>query len=167
MFRRKRREGSQGADPAETYIALRQQVLGFKTQDLGDGSGPDAPVIALLMETGYAEAVATLVGVVDGTTSLYFSNGGGVIGAGGHSQVADATRRWLATGGASLPRFSAAGDVQLPAQGVTQFVAVTPDGALSAAAPEEELGRGGHPLSRLFFAGQDVITCIRLTQEAE
>jgi len=29
------------------------------------------------METGYTQAVATLVGVVDGSVSLYFSNGGG------------------------------------------------------------------------------------------
>jgi hypothetical protein len=42
----------------------------------------DAPILALLMETGYPEAVATLVAVADGTSSLYFSNGGGFIGVG-------------------------------------------------------------------------------------
>ncbi len=48
------------------------------------------------METGYREAVATLVGVVDGTSSLYFSNGGGFIGAGSHAAVAEANRTFVA-----------------------------------------------------------------------
>ena len=66
--------------PGDVYDGLRQQILRLTPDQLGESAY--APILALLMETGYSEAVATLVGVVDGTTSLYFSNGGGVIGAG-------------------------------------------------------------------------------------
>ncbi len=122
-----------------------------------------APLLALLMETGYPEGVATLVGVVDGSASLYFSNGGGVIGAGHHAEVARATRRWLESATDILERLAAwDDDPRLPGEGLTQFVAVTPDGLRGAVAPEEELGEERHELSPLFHAGHDVITQIRL-----
>lgn len=149
--------------PAEVYAGLRQQVLRLTPDQLGDGFA-DAPILALLMETGYPEAVATLVAVVDGTSSLYFSNGGGLIGAGTHAPVAEANRRWLETGQEFLPQLSAITDPPLPAEGVTQFVAVTAEGLRGAVAPAEELGQGRHGLSPLFYAGQGVITQIRLTE---
>ena len=120
------------------------------------------------METAYPEAVATLVGLADGTTSMYFSNGGGVIGAGAHPQVAAATERWLEVGAASLGELAPAeGEIRLPADARTQFVAVTPAGRLWAVAVEDELGAGAHELSQLFYAGHEVITSIRLVEEAE
>ena len=156
-----------GADKAsaEVYEGLRHQVLHLTPDQLGHASA-GAPILALLMETGYAEAVATLVGVADGTSSLYFSNGGGVIGAGTHAAVAGANRRWLETGVTFLPELSGIADPPLPAQGMTQFVAVTPEGLRGAVAVEDDLGEGRHPLSPFFYAAQDVITQIRLTQAA-
>jgi hypothetical protein len=101
---------------------------------------------------------------VDGTTSLYFSNGGGFIGAGAHATVAEASLRWLASGQEFLPELSVIADPQLPTVGMTQFVAVTFGGLRATDAPENELGEGRHTLSPLFYAGQEVITQIRLTQ---
>ncbi len=146
------------------YSDLRRQALGLTPGQLGDEVAGE-PILALLMETGYPEAVATLVAVADGTTSLYFSNGGGIIGAGAHAAVADASRRWLETAGGFLPHLAATIDPTLPSDGDTQFVAVTPDGLLSGLTREDDLGEGRHPLSPLFHAGQDVITQIRLVDE--
>jgi hypothetical protein len=149
--------------PVEVYEGLRQQVLALTPAELGAAFG-EASVLALLMETGYPEAVATLVGVADGTSSLYFSNGGGFIGAGTHSAVAEANRRWLEAAAACLSELSVITDPPLPAGGMTQLVAVTPEGLRGAVAPENDLGEGRHRLSPLFYAGQHVITQIRLTQ---
>jgi hypothetical protein len=150
--------------PAEVYLGLRRQLLNLTPDQLGNGAFADEPILALMMETGYPEAVASLVAVVDGSSSLYFSNGGGFIGAGTHPAVAEASRRWLEMGRDLLPELSVIADPTLPAVGMTQFVAVTPDGLAGAAGVEEELGNGRHRLSPLFSAGQDVITQIRLTQ---
>jgi hypothetical protein len=158
-----RKRSTEPASPAEAYEGLRQQVLSLTSDQLGSGFA-DAPLLALLMETGYPEAVATLVGVADGTSSLYFSNGGGLIGAGTHDTVAEANRRWLEAGRALLPELSVTAGPPLPAEGMTQFVAVTPTGLRGIVAPEDELGEGRHGLSPLFYAGQDVITQIRLVQ---
>jgi hypothetical protein len=153
------------AEPtAEVYEGLRQQVLRLTLDQLGDAFA-DAPILALLMETGYPEAVATLVGVVDGTSSLYFSNGGGIIGAGTHTAVAEANTRWLERGLTFLPELPAIAEPSLPGEGITQFVAVTLEGLRGASAPEDELGNGRHPLSPLFYAAQDVITQVRLTAD--
>jgi hypothetical protein len=159
LFRRKR-----ASEPvAEVYSGLRQQVLNLTPDQLGEELAEE-PILALVMETGYPEAVATLVGVADGTTSLYFSNGGGFIGAGTHENVAVANRRWHELGRSVVPRLEVIADPPLPDEGMTQFVAVTPEALRGAAAPEEELGEGRHELSPFFYAGQDVITQIRLSQ---
>lgn len=160
FLRRKR-----GADQpqADVYEGLRQQVLRLTPDQLGDAFA-GAPILALLMETAYPEAVATLVGVADGTSSLYFGNGGGFTGAGTHAAVADANRRWLEAGLTYLPELSEVTYPPLPDAGMTQFVAVTRDGLRSAVVPEDDLADGRHGLSRFFYAAQDVITQIRLTQ---
>jgi hypothetical protein len=119
-----------------------------------------------MMETGYPEAVATLVGIVDGSTSLYFSNGGGMIGAGEHPEVADATRRWLRVGADLLGELTPAhSDPPPPRSGLTRFIAVTPGGLRNAVVAEEQLGAGAHVLSPLFHAAHDVITEMRLLEE--
>lgn len=159
LFGRKRRPRQ---SPTDVYQGLRGQVLELTLEQLGDTYAGE-PILALLMETGYPEAVATLVAVVDGTTSLYFSNGGGIIGAGEHPTVADVSRRWLEAGPTVLPALAEVADPPLPETGMTQFVAVTPHDLRSAVAVEDDLGNNRHALSPFFYAAQDVITQIRLT----
>ena len=152
-----------GETGAEIYSQLRQRVLDLTPDQVGQDNA-EVPLLALLMETGYPEAVATLVAVADGTTSLYFSNGGGMIGAGEHAPVRDANRSFLETAGSFLAQLSEVSDPTPPAVGHTQFVAVTPEGLKGAAASEDELGEGRHSHSQLYYAGQDVITQMRMAE---
>jgi hypothetical protein len=162
LFRRKQ----DAATPpvADVFSELRGQALRLTPDQLGDAVPTEAGILALLMETAYREAVATLVAVADGTTSLYFSNGGGFVGAGTHPTVAEASRLWLEAGGTFLPALSNVTEPPLPGVGMTQFVAVTPEGLRGAVAPEDDLGGNRHELSPLFHAAHEVITQIRLTQ---
>jgi hypothetical protein len=148
---------------AQVYAGLRRQVIDLQADQLG-GEFAEAPILALLMETGYEKAVATLVAVADGTTSLYFSTGGGIIGAGAHESVAKVSHRWLEAGATFLEQLEPVADPPLPAPGQTQFVAVTNDGLRAAVAPEEDLGRNRHALSPLFYAAEGVITQVRLIE---
>jgi hypothetical protein len=162
FFRRARGEAE--PPPAEIYLELRQQVLTLTPAQLDDALPADEPILALLMETGYPEAVATLVVVADGSASLYFSNGGGIIGAGEHGSVAEASRRWLEVARDFLPQLAAVTDPPPPEEGLTQFVGVTRTGVRSTVVPQGDLAEGRHPLSPLFHAGQGVITQIRLIE---
>jgi hypothetical protein len=118
------------------------------------------------MEMGYSRGTATLVAPADGTTSLYTSTGGRIIGGGFHQAVAAATRWFAATLERLLPELTPDPDVVLPAQGRVIIRAITYAGRLSAEASEDDLGRGRHQLSPVFHAGHRVIAELRLIDQA-
>jgi hypothetical protein len=152
-------------EPADVYLGLRAQALSVGADQLAEPAA--GRILALLMETADEEAVVTLVGLADGTTSLYFSNGGGMIGAGGHEQVAAATRRWLASAEGFLESFTAAPEeLRLPSEGEAQFVAVTEGGRSTLRAVESDLEEGRHDAAPLFYRAHAVITEMRLVDEA-
>jgi hypothetical protein len=113
------------------------------------------------METGYPEGVATLVVVADGTASLYFSNGGGFIGAGDHKKVRDAIGPFLWSIDASLSKFIPAATAPLPQVGRVRFYIRTFEGSLAGEASEEDLGYNRHALSAVFHAGHAIIAAMR------
>jgi hypothetical protein len=113
------------------------------------------------METGYPEAVATLVALGDGTSSLYFSKGGGIIGGGGHARVRAANDHFLATAEAYVTEFTKADATPFPAVGRVRFYVRTFEGTVTAEASEDDLGEERHPLSPLFHSGHAVIAAMR------
>jgi hypothetical protein len=106
------------------------------------------------------------VAFAEGTTSLYFSTGGGVIGAGEHDTVCAAAQAFLETADAHVEKFSATTDHALPARGRVRFYVHTFNGLLTAEGDEEDLGYGRHPLSPVFHAGHAVISEIRQIEES-
>jgi hypothetical protein len=91
-----RTQGPAGAGE-QVYQGLRAQILGLDPATAGLRQGSvDRVIWGALMETGYRRGTATLVALADGTTSLYLSGGGGIIGGGSHEAVATATKEYLA-----------------------------------------------------------------------
>lgn len=149
-------------DPQQVVANLRAQALGVSPADAGVQPMPELPnVWAILMETGYPDAVATLFTVTDGTTSLYFSNGGGVIGAGEHESVRDTLPQFFFTAQEHLGSFTPAAATPLPDVGRVRFYIRTFNGILTAEAAEDDLGYGRHELSPVFHAGHAVIGAVR------
>lgn len=150
----------------EVYVGLRKQAFEFTPENLGNVQTiGDHQIYGVFMEIGFPEAVVTLVTFVTGDASLYFSNGGGVVGGGAHESV-----------GKSVLQFSKKADqfvrdckkttiYPTPIQGQTIFYILTQQGVYTAQAPEDDLGNQENPLSPLFNAGQDVITELRLTTD--
>ena len=161
IWKRKSKPES-GYKTAEAYDGLRSQVLALDPATVGITPSEFDRVWGLLMETGYPEAVATLVALGDGTVSLYFSNGGGIIGFGGHDRPRQAFRVLLAFAPAFLDQTERVAEHPLPAQGRTCFSLLTFDGVFAAEAAEDDLGQNRHPLSPLFYKAQAVITQARL-----
>ena len=148
-------------EQAEIYADLRKQVLSLTTDQLGK----DVPVLAVLMETGYPEAVATLIAVADGASSLYFSNGGGIIGAGEYKQVHDSSLELLTKAGTYINKLSLTKVFPLPKNGFTRFYVVTSSGIYSDEVLEDDLGNERHVLSSVFFQGHELISFIRAAEE--
>jgi hypothetical protein len=151
---------------ADIYTNLRDQALGFGALEI-KAPPPVAGgrMLGVVMDMGYDTGVVTLLGLADGTTSMYVSNGGGKIGLGDHAQVAEASRRWVEIAESAEGLVEARDDC-LPGEGLIRFNFLTTGDRFGAAVAEAELAGGSHPLSSVFLAGQQVITQIRLVEEA-
>jgi hypothetical protein len=147
---------------AEIYMGLRGQVLGLPAVEVV-GLPEERQLLAAVMDMALGDAVATLVGVADGSTSMYFSTGGGVIGAGQHDAVRTATERWLESCIASAEPFAPVVDPPLPEPEMIQLILVTRVGLAHALAREDDLNPE-HPLWPVYAAAQEVITQIRLVE---
>lgn len=149
-------------NPADVIRRLREQAFRVGAVDLALAPTSSRPrVWGAIMELGYPTGIATLLTFAEGTTSLYFSNGGGVIGAGDHAAVHDAAEAFLDSVEAHLAEYGPVEETSTPRIGRVRLYARTFAGTLAAEATEEELGENLHPLSPIFLAGHAVITAIR------
>jgi hypothetical protein len=149
----------------DVYPHLRQQVFSIKPADIGVSAQPGNRVWGIVMETGYPDGVATVVALSDGTVSLYFSGGGGMIGLGEHDGPRRAAKELISSSPRYLDQAARTTTFPLPKVGQTRFFFLTFDGVFTVEAKEEDLGRGRLSLSPLFYEAQDVITEARLVDE--
>jgi len=157
---------TQAGDPEEVYRGLRNQVLNLDPAEVGIERAPDGPAVwGAMIDMGMAGGTATIIGLADGTTSMYTSTGGGIIGGGFHRPVADATRTLLSCVEAHLGHLAPDDHPDLPASGRVVIRALTYHGPRSAEASEDDLGHRRHPLSPVFYAAHDVITQLRIIDE--
>src|SRR5262245_979165 len=158
---------STDTSPDGVYSGLRHQALSVSRIESGIDERPStAPAWGLLMESGYDDATMTLFALADGTTSIYFSNGGGVIGGHGHETVRNANTQLLKQANQDLRLFELRDLFPIPANDHTLFYILTDSGVLSAGGNTDDLGYGRHALSTLFHAAHEVITQLRLISEA-
>ena len=150
----------------EVYADLRSQVLMLDPEVIGVVSSTELPnVWGCVMECTFPGALMTFVCLADGTTSLYLSIGGGIIGAGQHKNVAAAGRQLLKMAQSAADRMENARSYPSPEDGQVRFYLLTFGGVMTAEAEEMELGEGGHELSPLFFQAHEVISRIRISME--
>lgn len=153
----------------EAYLGLRTRALAVTTSDLGLPPDPAAPIHAVVMETGYREAVATFACFGDGTVSLYFSTGGGVIGGGQRESVRSACLEMLSLTNKYAKDFLAACErlstFPLPDTGEVFFYLITADGVYRARGREDALVAQRDPFSALFNNCQAVLSELRKAEE--
>lgn len=159
-----------GAKPESVnpYSGLRQLAFDLRPRELGLTPTSERPdVWGALMEFRTGAAIVSLVSIGDGTTSLYFSNGGGIIGAGGHSEVVQATQQFLAVTQRVLNLFQATSEYPPPSGGNARFYALTYSGVKTIEVAESQLRTGHDPLSQLYAAAHEVIAWIRMTSDRQ
>jgi hypothetical protein len=155
-------EETPATDPAAMSRELRSMVLALSAAELGlTRANYPHEVWGMLMETGLQGGHYTLVVLADGSTSLYYSTGGGVIGASTWPAVKDASQRFLDQGNRALAGSAPATSLEPPPLNTTRFFFLTFDGVQVGTAPEAALTQKNHKLAALFRAGHDVIAAIR------
>ena len=148
------------------YTQLRDRALHTPAADLGLAHPHDNTVpFAVLMEMGTPKAVVSLVAFSTGDASLYFSTGGGVIGGIGHERVVAAARRLVSQSQELVPSMMETKDTPLPKPGRLRFYVRTQQGLFVAEAAEQDLIAKKNDLWPLFYAGNDLITELRLVAE--
>jgi hypothetical protein len=153
-------------EPAGIYVKLRDQMLTTDPGTYGLVAPDGRSVWGAVIDIGSPGGSSTLVALADNTTSLYHSTGGGIIGAGPHQPVADATQlllRALHDRLAFLPRSD---DMALPDPGYWAIHALAVDGRHRLVAPVAELDDERQPLRLVFRAVHHVLTQLRLLDES-
>ena len=157
---------SEVPQPAQVYLQLRDHILSLTPAEVGLQPTPALPhVWCVMMETGYPVGWATLIALADGTTSLNFSTGGGMLGSGDYKPVAEASRAFAVETELILDQMSLASEFPLPEAGEVRFNILTYEGRLSSLALEEELAAGQHPFSSLYTKARETLEQLRLLAE--
>ena len=149
----------------DIYFKLRNKVFTIDPSQIGLQSDQSYPVFGVLMETGYKDAVATLSAIGDGTVSLYFSNGGGIIGLGEHQQPRDTCFSYISLANELISQLQPTKKFPIPEEGRIIFYFLTINGVLMANAKENDLIKNLLPLSPLYHKAHEVITEARLVDE--
>ena len=149
---------------APIYKDMRNLALGLNDKDIPDLKGK--PIFAVLMESGFPDFAYTLVAAGDGTASLYFSNGGGLIGAGEHANVRPESLEVVKMAGGILKHMKKTDVFPIVQPGNITFYVVTGDGVFSYTAKEDDLGEErDKKLSGLFHQCHSLITQMRIADE--
>ena len=166
-FQKKHNKAQTNIPPEKNPSLKLRETLFTKSRDelgISEGYGSNG-VYGVLMETGYKEGTASLIALSDGTTSFYFSRGGGIISGGVHENIRNATMPFVKLADEFVGKCLPADSFPLPINDQTIFYILTDNGVKTAAALEHDLGQNRHEFSRLFHAGQDVITELRKTTD--
>jgi hypothetical protein len=141
-----------------TYLQLRERMLSLKPADLGLSPSEAAPhVWGVLVEMGYDVGSATLVVLADGTTSLHYSTGGGLLGRGDYAPLAQASKALVTAAQPLVEQMEPARDFNLPAAGQVRFILLGYDGVYETSTSEKSLASGKHPMASVFQLVHEIL----------
>ncbi len=117
-------------DDEYTYASMRKLAFTIKPEDMDIKIGNAYQVYGAVVDMGVdTNKIATMICFIDGTTSLYFSEGGGIIGAGRHESVKNAASTFLENCFSVLPVTENADSIdKLPAENQHTFYLFTKAG---------------------------------------
>jgi hypothetical protein len=153
-------------EPSQTYLVLRDRIFHLEPESLGLTPSIAAPhVWGVIVETGYVVGTATIVSLADGTTSLYYSTGGGMLGSGDYAPVADASKALIIQAENYISQMASVEAFPLPTVGQVKFFCLTFSGVCYAEAAELTLKSGNHPLSPLYMLSHKTLDQLHMLAE--
>lgn len=151
---------------ADVYQGLRNQVFDLSSEDLVlSKPDNDRSVRCLLFEMGRPKAVVSLLAHSDGTVSLYFSNGGGILGLGQHEGPRRVSQELLQMVPHFLSEFNPTSDSSIPIPGRSKLYVFTSDQVLVLDSVEDTSENDRLSQSPLYGKAQELINEIRIVDE--
>ena len=158
--------GNHPPEPDPTYLRLRDHIFQLEPVVLGLSlSSTTRKVWGVLMETGYEVGIASLVSLADGTTSLYYSTGGGILGSPDYTPLAEASKALVMEAQKVDSEMRLVKDVPLPSIGQVRFTCLTFTGRLTAEVSEKSLASGSQPLSKIYALGRETLSQLRVLSD--
>jgi hypothetical protein len=153
---------------ADIYNDLRNQVLALKSSQILVDPGNEYPVYGAVIDMvfGDGDTLATMVCVLDGTVSLYYGNGGGIIGIGEkYQEVREEGFNLLANALQLLEYFDETDDFSLPNDANACFAFFLTDDGIYKAAFHMDRDDEGDVYNFLNHFVQNLLTSIRVNTE--
>jgi len=151
-----------GLDPIVVTELLRSGVLAIKPAEIGLTLEECPKIWGVLLELGYPEVVVSLVALIDGSVSIYSTDGNGVIGCGLHPEVRAATCKMLNIAQDVAHCGVPTTDFPMPANDGVFFYLLTSQGVCVARAGKMELEEGEIELAELYYAAMGLIDIVEL-----
>jgi hypothetical protein len=153
--------------PAEVGATLRRQAFEMRLEPGRAKGSANTPLsFGLIHEFWQRGVLVTLAAFATGDLSLYFSNGGGILGGIQHKEVADLVRKTIPLLGPLTPQLQRSDDIEPPKPGEITFTILTGDGRFRSrldAMPERNKENANFQLLAL---SQGLITKLREASEA-
>lgn len=124
--------------------------------DLPDGWG-DEPY-GVVVEVGGSRGVTTILAFATGEASLLTASGSGMIGRPSHVHVVIQARRLVEMAAGHVALAAPIADFPFPPEGAARFYFLTRKGVLTAEESVWELRSGGHSLSPLMDASDELMS---------
>lgn len=149
-------------DPKEIYGRLRNRVLIAKRpRRINTQAEPTEPW-GVMMDWSLVNGTATVMSMIDGSASLYFSNGSGFIGGEGIAPVRAAAESAVAEARKIRLPQQPSREFPLPSPPGVNFYVLTDAGVYAIHTTQSDLMTADHPLGKLEGAMQEIITQFRL-----
>jgi hypothetical protein len=157
-----RKANAKENETSSRYRELRQQMLNLKPQDIGVTLDNDNQVFGAVVDMPINDNIATLICCIGGTVSLYYSNGGGMIGIGDrYEEVRKAGGSFLYSVGQILQYFKIVDNFSLPISKNTSVYLLTKEKIYKMEFNMDNLNSSEEHIQFLIFLIQNVLTKIR------
>lgn len=151
---------------AEIYTQLRSTALSVLPEHVGVSHDQSDQTLALVADWRMGEQQqATVVCLADGGASIYFNNGGGMIGGIGHDDVRDQVAQTLDLVHEIMPHLEPVIGVPDTLVDHMRFTRITAEGKSTAMFSVENLVQEDHDFFELASSVQAVISLMRTKQE--
>lgn len=157
-----------GRKPAGPGMFQKMRDMQLRTPPREMGLVPSAPdqIVCVCMEQGIGDGAMSLRCFLDGTVSLYFTGGFGIIGVGQNDEGKSKGLALVNAADQFREHFQPDQELALPGGDRTRFILVRFDGTFSVEVATADLESGQGPLSPLFHLGHEVITVARKLHES-
>jgi len=126
-------------NPIDVYKGLRDQALNAVSLGMAKPPAEHSNVYGMVIDIPQGGGYVTLVAMGDGSTSMYVSNGGGIIGAGQkYPDVTKASQALLVRAQHCLNSFILEPSNNLPSAGIARFHVLTESGKLCLDITEDQ-----------------------------